>query len=185
MKAGVVAVTLPLAHHQGRGQGRDTGVDVDHRAPGEIQGPQVLEPAAVTPDPVGHRTVNQREPQNHEHQKRAELQALGKGAGDQGRGDNREHALIDHEGLMGNGLRISLKGFETHPGQTHPIQVADEVSHVRAEGQAVAVNSPQHADEPQEDKILHDRAQDIFAPHHAPIKQSQPRGHEHDQGCGY
>ena len=47
-EGGVVAVTLALAHHQGRGQGRDAGVDVDDRAPGEIQGPQAFEPAAVT-----------------------------------------------------------------------------------------------------------------------------------------
>ena len=176
MKAGVVAVTLALAHHQGRGQGGDTGVDVHHRAAGEIQGPQVLQPAAVTPDPVGHRTVNDGEPEDHEHQKSAELHALGKGAGDQGRGDDGKHGLVDHEGLMGNGFGIGLEGLKTHPGQTDPIQVADEVSHVRAEGQAVAVNGPQHADHPQQDKVLHDGAQDVFAAAPCPHKTGPAPG---------
>ena len=134
----MVAVTLALAHHQGGGQGGDAGVDVDDRAPGEIQGPQVLEPAAVTPDPVGHRTIDQGDPEDHEHQKSAELHALGKGAGDQGRRDDGEHGLVDHEGLMGNGFGIGLERLGPHPHEAEVIQVADEVAHVRAKGQAIA-----------------------------------------------
>ena len=68
-EGGVVAVTLALAHHQGRGQRRDTGVDVDDRAAGEVQGPQFAEPAAVTPDPVGHRVIDEGDPKDREHQK--------------------------------------------------------------------------------------------------------------------
>ena len=115
MKAGAVAVALALAHHQGRGQGGDTGVDVDDGAAGKIQGPQALEPAAVTPDPVGHRIIDQGGPEDHEDQKSAEFHALGKGAGDQGRGNDGKHGLVNHEGLMRNGFGIGLEGFGAHP----------------------------------------------------------------------
>src|SRR5208337_2849596 len=55
----IAGVTLAGPHHQGGGQGADAGVDVHHGAAGEIQGPQVLQPAAVTPDPVGDGIVYQ------------------------------------------------------------------------------------------------------------------------------
>ena len=134
----MVAVTLALAHHQGRGQGRDAGVDVDDRAPGEIQGPQALEPAAVTPDPVGHRTIDQGDPEDHEHQKSAEFHPFGKGAGDQSRRDDGEHGLVNHEGLMRDGFGIGLERLGPHPHETQVIQIADEAAHIGAKGQAIA-----------------------------------------------
>ena len=103
---GLPAVALPAANDQGGGQGGDTGVDVHHRAPGKVQGPQVLEPAAVSPDPVGHRVIDQRGPQEHEHQKGTELQALRPGPGDQRRGDDGKHGLKNHKRHVGNGFRI-------------------------------------------------------------------------------
>ena len=170
-EGGVVAVTLAFAHHQGRCQGHDAGVDVYHRAAGEIQGPQVLEPAAVTPDPVSHRTIDDGDPQDHEHQKSAEFHPFGKGAGDQSRRDDGEHGLVNHEGLVRDGFGIRLERLGPHPHEAQVIQVADEVAHIGAKGQAIPVKGPENPDHSQQDKVLHEGCQDIFGPHHAAIEQ--------------
>ena len=63
----------------------------------EVQGAKFEDPAAFSPDPVGHRRVYERDPEDHEEDVGAELHALGEGAGEYSRGDNREHALEHHE----------------------------------------------------------------------------------------
>ena len=84
---------------------------MDHRSAGKIQRPagrKLLgmlaavgqDPAA--PDPMAQRAVDQRAPQDHEHDHRAELHSLGKRPADQGRRDDEEHALEQHVGHHGN-----------------------------------------------------------------------------------
>jgi hypothetical protein len=46
---------------------------------------------------VGERSVLGEEPEREEQDGAAEFHALGGGAGDQRRGNDREHQLIDHE----------------------------------------------------------------------------------------
>jgi hypothetical protein len=62
-----------------------------------------VEQAADAPDHVGHGAIDEQGPEREEDRHGAELHALGKGAGDQRRGDDGEHELVDHEGLLGNG----------------------------------------------------------------------------------
>ena len=50
-------------------------------SPGEIQGPQLAQPAA-TPDPMRYRAVDQQGPKDTEPQQRAELHPFGEGPGD-------------------------------------------------------------------------------------------------------
>ena len=51
---------------------------------------------------MAQRAVNERAPQDHEHDHRAEFHPFGKGAADQGRGDDEEHALKEHVREAGN-----------------------------------------------------------------------------------
>ena len=52
---------------------------------------------AAAPDPVGQRGVDERRPEQHEQGERGEAHPLGERAGDQGRRDDRERRLVDHE----------------------------------------------------------------------------------------
>ena len=58
------------------------------------------------PDPVGHGSVDQSDPKHGEQHVGLELHALGEGARNEGGGDDGEHALKDHEGLMGDVVRV-------------------------------------------------------------------------------
>ena len=51
---------LPIDDH--RGEGRDTGVDVNDGSAGEVECAELTDPAAGRPDPVGHRRVNEQQP---------------------------------------------------------------------------------------------------------------------------
>jgi hypothetical protein len=62
-----------------------------------------VEESADTPDHVGHGAIDEQRPEGEEDGHGAELHALGKGAGDERRGDDGEHELVDHVGLLGNG----------------------------------------------------------------------------------
>ena len=100
---GCRAVADALADHQGADQAGDAGVDVNDRATGEVECAfleqeacgfgrrracgrvRVRVRAGPPPDHVRHRQVREREPERHEQQHRAELDALGERADDQGR----------------------------------------------------------------------------------------------------
>ena len=99
-------IALARAQQHRQGQRRDTGVDVDHRAAGKVQRPQLGQPAAAAPHPVRHRAVDEGEPQDREDQQGAELDPLHHRAGDQGHGDDGEHALEHHEGQVRDGRGI-------------------------------------------------------------------------------
>ena len=71
-----------------------------------------VEQAADAPDHVRHRAVDQERPEREKESHGAELHALGKGAGDQRRGDDGEHELVDHVGLLGNGGGVVGVGRE-------------------------------------------------------------------------
>ena len=58
------------------------------------------------------RAVDQRAPQDHEHDHRAELHPLGKGPADQRRRDDEEHALEEHVGQHGD----RQAGIQGHDG---------------------------------------------------------------------
>jgi hypothetical protein len=74
-----------------------------------------VEQAADAPDHVGHGTVDEQRPEGKKDGHGAELHALGKGAGDERRGDDGEHELVDHVGLLGNGGGVVGVGGEVTP----------------------------------------------------------------------
>ena len=100
-----------LAQIKRADQRRDARGDVHHRAAGEIEAgnfaaQERVQQAALAPDHVRHREVDDERPQSGEQQHGAEFHALGERAGDQRRRDDGEHQLIDHERLLRNGGRV-------------------------------------------------------------------------------
>ena len=104
-----------LAEHERQGEGRGTGVDVDRGSTGEVDRAEaepllhaVGDPAAVgeaavlgeaeVEDPARDREVDDRRPERGEDHPRAELGAVGDGAGDERDGDDRERRLERDEG---------------------------------------------------------------------------------------
>ena len=176
---GLLAKAFALAEHDGADQGGGRRVDVDDGAAGKVKG--VAGEPAATPYPVANREVDQGNPQNCEGQEGGELHALGKGAGDQRRGDDGEHQLKGAEQQVGDGGGAG-GGVEADTGQAGKIQVADKAADIGAEGQRVAVKHPDDRDDAQADEALHDGAQNVLGADQTAIEQGQARGHQHDQG---
>ena len=123
-------------------------------------------------------------PQGEEDGHGAELHALGKGAGDQRRGDDGEHELVDHEGLFGDGGGVVGVGGEAHAAQEQVAEAADK-GVAAAEGQRVADNGPENGDQAHHGEALHHGAEDVLLAHQAAIEESQSgAGHQQDQGGG-
>ncbi len=137
---------------------------------------------AFSPNHVRHWVINQECPQHHEHHHGAELHALGKGAGNQSRSNNRKHQLIDHEGLLRNGVGISRIRRQRHPMQEKMIESADEtISFTKA--QAVSAHRPQHRHHGHEDETLHHGGKHILLPYQSPVEKRETRpGHHQYQG---
>ena len=154
---------------------------MDGDTPCEIEGAQLTEPTAIPPYPVHQRIIHKCGPEQAEQHKRAEPHPFGKSARNQSRGDNGEHALIDHEDLMGDGTGINRVRFHAHTSEPEPLQPTGDSPFIRPEGHAVTPQNPFQADQTDDDEALHNGSQRILASHHAGIKQSQSDGHEHDQ----
>ena len=71
-----------------------------HGAPSEVQ---ILAKESAAPDHVGQRCVNHQQPDRAEQAPKAKAQALHQCPGDQGGGDDREHALEQGKRQSGNG----------------------------------------------------------------------------------
>ena len=137
----LVPVAAALAEHDRADERGDARGDVHDGAAGEVERAELLQPAAVAPDPVGERVVDEGRPEHGEQQEGRELHALGEGAGDQRRRDDGEHHLEQHEHLMRDRLRVRVEGLDADAAQADPVEAADDAALVRAEGEAVA---PQH-----------------------------------------
>ena len=178
---GVLVNVLAFADHQGRHQGGDPGVDVNHRATGEVEHPHVLQKAAYAPDPVGNGIVHEGRPQQGEDQERGELHPLGERADDQGRRDDREHGLKDHEDLVRNRGRVVRIRSRSHAFQAQPTKTAQPPIPWRKR-EAIAPQHPLDTQDPQHDHALHQDAQVVLPPDQPAIEKGQSWGHEHDQG---
>src|SRR5690606_32945532 len=120
------------------------------------------EPTTGRPDPVSHRAVNEQRPQDHEDKERAELCALSKGASDEGRRDDGEHALEDDECLVGDRTRVGPGLRSGDVRQEYPREVSDETPVVRPEGQAVTHSHEDDGDHAEHEEALHDRGEYVL-----------------------
>ncbi len=58
-----------------------------------------------------------------------------KAPGDEGRSDDGEHHLEQHEYLMWDRLRVRVEGVPADPAQPNPLEAADDPPLVGAEGE--------------------------------------------------
>jgi len=133
---------------------------------------------------VGHGTVDEDGPEGEKESHGAELHALGKGAGDEGGGDDGEHELVDHVGLLGNGGCVVGVGGESDSAEKEVFKAADEEVSV-AEGERITDDCPDDGDKTHHGKTLHHGAEDVLSADEAAIKEGEAgSGHEQDEGCG-
>ncbi len=85
-------------------QARDAGIDVHHRAAGEVDRAEPEQQPVRRPHHVRQRRVDDRQPQQREQHHRREAHALDQGADDQRRGDRREAHLEGGEDQLGDRL---------------------------------------------------------------------------------
>ncbi len=182
-----------LAQYQARDQTGDTGVDVHHGAASEVEHAPVPHQAAVTgPDHVRDRCINQREPDAHEDQHRGELHALGERTDDQRRGDDREghlegdeHRLREQRRRAGDARRRDTGEERLAHAAEERIEVDDALLHAGSvEGNAVAINDPQDADQTGNGEALHQHGKNVFRANHTAVEQRQAgNGHEQHERC--
>src|SRR5215813_11571713 len=108
---------LALAEHEAAHQAGDAGVDMHHRAAGEVEylvpagevallvGIGDAEDTVWPPHPVRDRRVDEDRPQADEPQHRRELHALGESPSDQRRRDDREGQLEAEVDALGDRRR--------------------------------------------------------------------------------
>ena len=137
-----------------------------------------VEDSANAPDHVGQWAVDDQRPENKKDGHRAELDALGKCAGDERRGDDGEHKLVDHEGLLGDGSAVVGVGIQADSAQEGVLKASDE-SVARAKGQRVADHGPEDGDEAHHGEALHHGGENVFAADETAIEEDQAGGGHH------
>ncbi len=98
-------------------QCRNSGTDVHHSPAGEIQSWKFsaqgrIQQPTLPPHHVRQRRIHDQKPEHQKQHRAAELHALRGRSGNQRRGNNREHQLIDHEGHLWN--RSGIIGIRLH-----------------------------------------------------------------------
>jgi hypothetical protein len=89
-----------------------------------------------------------------------------------------------YSGSLTSSVKVSARLSIVTPARNSLLEVADDQS-LAAEGQAVAVDGPQHADQREHDHHLHQHRQHVLAAHQAAVEQRQAgQGHEDDEQRG-
>ena len=187
-------VIFPFSQHDRHNQGRDTGIDMNHRSAGEIDRTHPLQEAA-SPHPVRHREIGQNDPQHDKHRVARKLDPLGERPQNKSGSNQSEHALEHDERQFGNATghhRIDRdtvqKGFvETADNGSQRIARLHESG---AERPAIPESYPQNTDHSDDEHRLHDDAQYVFLAHQPAVEQRDSgnahQQHEnggHDQPC--
>ena len=136
------AIALAGTDNQDRCQCRCPAGDMNHQATGKVMHPHFTQPAAAAPYPVADRIIDQNRPEQTEEHKGPEADPFGKGAGNQRRRNNGEHALVDHEHGLRNGGCVIGTGRIGYPIQGKPGQVADKTADIRAKRHGIADINP-------------------------------------------
>ena len=143
---------------------------------------------SAAPDPMAQRAIDQRAPEDHEHDHRAELHPLGKRPADQRRGDDEEHALEQHVRQPGDvqvgkhrnvGLPIDQRRL--HAVHQQVVEIADP-GPAAAEGKRVSPECPDDRHQTHQEHALHHHAQHVLLSDQSAVEQGQARaGHHQDQ----
>ena len=181
----------PLAEDQGQCQACGTGVDVHRGAAGEVDRLEVVgDPAAHLSGvavegehPVRDREVHHRRPHAGEHHPGAELGPVGDRAADERDGDDGEDGLEADEGERRETSGLALDATE-RGGVEQTLEAAKSKLPTRpppdvvAERERVAVEHPQHADEPEGAEAHHHHVEDALGADHAAVEEREAWCHE-------
>ena len=187
-----------LAEDEGQRESRSTGVDVDRGATGEVDRAEaerllhaVGDPAAVgeaavfgeaeVEDPARDREVDDGRPERGEDHPRAELRAVGDGAGDERDGDDGERRLEGDEGERR--VRRALGSLEQalQPDRVPVDRPRGDEPVSAGERDRVAVDDPQHADESHGAEAEHHHADDALGLDQAAVEEREARRHQKDE----
>ena len=149
-----------------------------HGASSEVE---ILSKEPAAPDHVGQRCVNQQQPDRAEQAPKAKAQALHQGPGDQGRGDDREHALEQGKRQPGNG--------EPVPGARKVVQqrvlegMTDDRVHGAAigKGKAEADAGPDQCGDSHHHQAHAHGVEDVAPLNKAAIEKGQSWRHQEDE----
>ncbi len=195
----------PGAEHEREGQTRDTGVDVNRGATGEVEGAEpVGDPAAVltgeaveAEHPAGHWEVDQNAPQHGEQRPAAERRAVGDRTRHQGDRDDGEAGLEGHERHGRQRARDRVGAHQALQAEVLE-RVAEDAEERRAlvsgcaeleadrvaERHAVAEEHPQDADRAHADEAHHHHVENALGPDHATVEEGETGGHQQHQSGG-
>ena len=184
----LLAETAALAEHEGEDERRVAARHVDDEPAGEVDGARLEDPALGAPHHVGDRAVDGEEPHRDERAPCAELHALGDRAEDQGGRDDREHRLEHDEDVLGDVARrrreVGRHRVDRHAGESGLREVADE-GVAGAEGEAVADEDPEHADDAGGQHALHEDVEDVLRAHQAAVEEGETgKRHHQDERRG-
>ena len=150
---------------------------MDDGAAGEIQGREFstergVQQASLAPHHVGKRGVDEEKPEGEKEDGAAELHSFGSRAGDQCRGDDGEHQLIDHEGGLRNGAGVIGIRVGADAAEESVLESADHRA-ISAERQAVADQRPEDRDHRHEHETLHHDGEHVLAADQAAVEKRQ------------
>ncbi|KAF5032516.1 hypothetical protein DSECCO2_616470 [anaerobic digester metagenome] len=169
----------PLPDHEGEGEGREARVYLDHGAAGEVQEAKGLGPTPA-PGPVGEGVVDERGPEEPEHEERAQSHPFGDSGGDDGerhRG-KREVERGEEDRRIGPVPRVQADSRE--PEMLEP---PDEAADVVTEDERVADKDPLEAHERERNERERDHRDEVLLPHHPPVEEPDPGRHQdHKRG---
>ena len=164
-----------------RGQRRHAGGVVHDDPTGKIQhAPALQEPTA--PDHMHEGEIDEEEPQRQEGHIGFEGHPVGESAGDERRGDDREHHLIGdmHEERDARRGRGRCQG---HAMQEGHVQIADDPADIAGEAERIADREPDHRGPAHGDEGLHHDGEHVLAADQPAVEEGQPGRHQHHQAA--
>ena len=171
----LASVVAARSQDPGGDQRGGAGVDVHHRAAGEVERAERPEPAAA-PDPVADRGIDDRVQTDGEGDECPEAHALDHGAGDQRHGDDREGPLIGEEEEVGN----RPLGFDTDAGEQREVEAAED-ARAGVESERVAGERPREPRPGERGEAHHHGVERVLGTHQPAVEEGEPGGHEQHQ----
>ena len=171
-----------FAHHVGAHQPRDRGVDVNNRTAGEIKR-AVRSQQTAAPYHVRNRHIRERHPYHNEYQYRRETNTFRQRTDDQANGNTGKGALESNVDVL---IEAPHQRFQFNIFQQYPVEVADEAA-ASAEGQRVAINHPQYADQRKRHDDLRQHGENVFTADQPAVEQRDARNRhkQHQRGANH
>jgi len=175
-------VAAPFAQVQRADQRRYSRGNVHYGPARKIQAWEFptrrVQETAFSPDHVRQGGVYHQKPERQEEGRSAEFHALRRRAGNQRRGDNRKHELVNHESRLRNGPGIVRVRFRADAAEECVRKIANDRT-AAAKRQAVPDQSPQDRDQSHHGEALHHDRQRILAAHETAVEERQSRSGHH------